>query len=191
MFHFPFNREQFQEQLETRLSLKRDLWSKWDTVRILPSHILIHLKCLAILPAMAVSVVWSMRDGTVSVWPDGLGCLGQFAQLVQDEGLTIADNLYDILQIFWFSQLERRLIQSVDEIKEEIYDSEKRALLSKYEGMIRPPICSLNETEQQVTFWAHDWESGDLEEWQFVQKEGNLTIQHWAREECLKPFHRL
>jgi hypothetical protein len=175
------NVKQFEEQITARLSLPKDKWS-WHVERILSDHILIRLYLTAIEPGRILPVVLS-KDGAVSIW-EGRDH-SEFARLIEEERLTIADNLQDILDIFCFFHPYKKILQSVADLEKESLSQEKLPLLSRYAKSIGPPTAWFGKSEQRASFWTIDYGFGNLEEWLFVQRGTRLHIQSWTREKYL------
>ncbi len=168
--------EQIEEQIVAQFLPPESRWS-WHIERILSNHVLIHLHIMVVEPGSIFPVVWS-KNGTISEW--GLDSWDEFIQLIEDEELTIMNDLQDILDVFRFFQLHKRILLSIIDLEKELIPEGKRPLLNKYAERIEPPAHLCNENEQQVCFWTIDYGFGNLEEWLFVQKETKLQIQSWV-----------
>lgn len=173
------NVKQIEDQIAAQFSFPEGKWS-WDVKKVLSEHVLIYLHITTVEPGYILPAVWS-RDGTLATWD--LDSWGKFTQLIEEEKLSIADNLQDILDIFCFFQPYKRILHNVADL--EFVHQEKRSLLSKYAGNITPPVCLFRKDGQQARFWTIDYGFGNLEEWLFVQKDTKLYIQSWIREASL------
>jgi hypothetical protein len=178
--------QRFEAQLMNFIPALRDeaqprSWF-WNVVQMLPGHILLDFD---------VFNPPSAKGHYALAWPRGgdlfkVDSLEKVIHLVTIEGLTLAENLADILQIFGFYQTGEHkakwVLQDIAEVEMMLRRDGKKHLISKYAAMIAPPACTLSEDEQQARLWAIDRGSGDLEEWLFSQKAGQFDTKFWARE---------
>jgi hypothetical protein len=177
---------QIEEQVANQLPFPRDRWST-HLERILPGHVLIHLSIMVSEPGWVLPVIWSKGDLT---FVRDLNDWSEFSQLIEDEGLSVEDNLQDILDVFCFFQPYKRVLHSIADLEKDLLIQENylllpkyaETMLSKYMGTIAPPSVLLDGGEQQASFWTIDHGSGDLEEWLLVQKGPRVHIQFWIRE---------
>ena len=169
--------EQFEEQLATLYPQLNKQWA-WEIQHSFSNHNVIQVTVYFGDPSPSFLMVWS-REGNASE----LDSLDRFIQLVDDEGLSLTDNLQEILDIFCISQ-NRELLQDVMDLEQMVTLESNLPLLAKYTKMAEDsPTCFFSGEEQQVRFWTADLlRSGDLEEWLFIQRGTKLSIQSWVRE---------
>jgi hypothetical protein len=180
---------QIKEQIANQLPFPRDRWSA-HLERILPGHVLIHLSIMVSEPGWVLPVIWSKGDLR---FVRDLNDWSEFSQLIEDEGLSVEDNLQDILDVFCFFQPYKRVLYGIADLEKDLFIQGKYLLrpeyaeimLSKYAKTVASPSVRLDEGEQQASFWTIDHGSGDLEEWLIVQKGPRARIQFWIREKQL------
>lgn len=179
---------QMRERIKAAYPTPISQWS-WNVDRTLSSHILIRLRSKIVEPASTIPIVWSQEKNTI--WE--FKSLDKFLKIVEIERMNLADNLEDILEIFFFFQTEKRILRDNAILQTPMFEvyNNKLALLPKYMKLINPLTYSNEGGRQKVEFWTIDISSGDLEGWLFIQDRQGFEVQPWIKEkEFIKPVMR-